>query len=82
MNENIPALYTLSVILGIILLAIAICFCEYKTSESEWNDGHCECGGSWMYVEAVGHRYSTEYIYKCDGCGRMIKTAFLMEDNI
>jgi hypothetical protein len=38
-----------------------------------WNDGYCKCGGKWEYQEAVGHRYSTNYLYKCDKCGRIVE---------
>lgn len=35
-----------------------------------YNNGtHKNCGGKWVYVEAVGHRYTTGYIYECDKCG-------------
>ena len=35
-----------------------------------WNGGvHSGCGGHWVYEQAVGHRYTTDYIYRCDKCG-------------
>lgn len=41
----------------------------------EYNDGICkECGGHYEYVESVGHKHSTSYIYKCDKCGHRIET--------
>lgn len=57
----------------IIVLAIAILFGSIIASanSSQWNDGYCSCGGRWVYQEAVGHRYSTSYIYKCDKCGKI-----------
>lgn len=43
-------------------------------SSSEYNNGICgSCGGNFVYQQAVGHRYSTDYIYICDKCGRMIQ---------
>ena len=43
----------------------------------EWNDGHCPvCGSEWRYVEAVGHRYSTAYIYACDKCNTHIEVSY------
>lgn len=38
-----------------------------------WNDGHCECGGNWVYEQAVGYRYSTYFYYHCDKCGKVIE---------
>ena len=61
-----------------ILLCVAFVFGVYKISEKHeekrWNDGHCDvCGGTWKYEQAVGHRYSTYYIYVCDNCGKRIE---------
>lgn len=55
----IPALF----LLLIILLAIA--------DEKTWNNGFCECGGRWEYMQPIGHAYNTYHIYKCDKCGKM-----------
>ena len=46
-----------------------------------WNDGYCTCGGKWEYVdtEKTVHgtdgdiHTTTQYVYKCDGCGKMHK---------
>lgn len=57
-----PALF----LLLIILLAIA----DNKADEKAWNNGFCECGGRWEYMQPIGHAYSTDYIYKCDKCGK------------
>lgn len=63
-NEFIVPLIMLAV--GIILI-----FTAYSVNAGQWNDGYCSCGGRWVYQEAVGHRYSTSYIYKCDNCGKI-----------
>ena len=48
-------------------------------NEKTWNDGYCQCGGKWEYVESRQtisgtkesiHTYNS-YIYKCNSCGRM-----------
>lgn len=61
--------------LGLIILAILIIFIatavETYLDKKKWNDGHCECGGNWEYIQAVGHRYSTYYMYECDTCGQI-----------
>jgi hypothetical protein len=36
---------------------------------ANWNDGYHECGGKWMYQQAVGHYYTTSYLYECEKCG-------------
>lgn len=54
-----------------IIVVIIIIFAVYSVNSSQWNDGYCSCGGRWRYQEAVGHRYSTNYIYKCDKCGKV-----------
>lgn len=39
-----------------------------------WNNGHCPaCGSEWKYEQAVGHYYSTSYMYVCNKCGRRIE---------
>jgi len=64
----IPALF--------ILLIIFIVFADRKA----WNNGFCECGGRWEYVDTTHHvSYTKEggyhdtkgYIYKCNKCGKM-----------
>ena len=64
----IPALF----LLLIILLAIA--------DKKAWNNGFCECGGRWEYLDTSHHiSYTKEggyhdekgYIYKCNKCGKM-----------
>lgn len=66
------------VITTIILLIIAIvigCVIVGETHDNKlWNNGHCpECGSEWEYEQAVGHYYSTQYIYVCNKCGRRIE---------
>lgn len=57
----------------IIGIAIGAVKCSINQEEKEWNNGYCECGGHWKYVQAVGHQYHTSYIYKCDKCGKHIE---------
>lgn len=48
-------------------------------NEKMWNDGRCECGGKWEFVESVTRYHKTDdsiytttsYIYKCNDCGKM-----------
>jgi hypothetical protein len=67
-------------VLGIILCIIGIIgvfILYYYTSPdyvAGWNDGVCQyCDTEWVYVDAVGHRNWTSYIYVCPSCGRSIE---------
>lgn len=69
--EIIIAFAIMLIVIGVIGGAI--------DNEKVWNDGRCECGGKWEYVESVtkyhrsedGTYTTTTYIYKCNDCGRM-----------
>lgn len=75
MRDYLPEITTIIVV---ILLVFALIFgvyaCSVKHDEILWNNGHCDvCGGTWKYEQAVGHRYSTAYIYVCANCGKRIE---------
>ena len=76
-------------ILGIILCIIAIIgvfILYYYTSPdyvAGWNDGVCKyCDTEWVYVDAVGHRNWTSYIYVCPSCGSMLRINSKNEEEI
>ena len=47
---------------------------ESCTTRERWNSGHCdECGGEWVYEQAIGHQYSTTYLYHCKDCDNTIE---------
>ena len=59
-----------------ILLLILLYILNSCISSATYNNGICSyCGGHYVYSQAVGHRYSTDYIYICDTCGRSIEVA-------
>ena len=63
----------ITAILIFILVALAISVTSDKGS-SKWNEGHCPNDGhEWVYIQAVGHKYSTKYIYACPDCGNKIE---------
>lgn len=74
----------IKLVAGIVL--IVLCFFISKgCDEAQWNDGHCpNCGTAWTYEQAVGHRFTTNYIYACDKCGRRIELCYTHseEDNV
>lgn len=60
------------------LLVIGGCFLDAYIDVMMWNDGVCKiCGGHWHYLDVVGHRYSTDYIYQCNKCGRTFNSGGL-----
>lgn len=63
------------IITCILLLIIALAAIGIKIHNSiTFNDGKCvNCGGRYVYQQAVGHEYSTYYIYKCEQCGKMVE---------
>ena len=70
----------LEVVIGCIALAaivLGIAKCTNERYKGIWNDGYCECGGHWIYEQAVGHRVTTTYIYRCDKCGKIIEVYYL-----
>ena len=68
------------IIFVIIILAIAAALAfgvdklDAIVADNKFNNGICtECGGNYVFVQAVGHQVSTDYIYECDGCSRHIE---------
>ena len=63
------------------ILLMIILFIEVsKADKKAWNNGFCECGGRWEYVDILhnvnyvkdyGYQNNKKYIYKCDKCGKM-----------
>lgn len=60
-------------IIGIIAIILFAVKCSIKSDVLAWNNGYCECGGHWVYEQAVGHAYRTSYVYKCDKCGKTLE---------
>ena len=61
--------------LGIlVIILIVVLFVSRACSADRYNNGICKlCGGHYVYQQAVGHRYDTNYIYRCDKCGHTIE---------
>lgn len=63
----------LTIILGL-SIALSIRYAGAKKDEQKYNGGICtECGGHYIYQQAIGHQVDTDYIYICDKCGSMIE---------
>ena len=60
-----------------ILLAVLCCYCEGKSDEILWNEGHCQCGGEWHFSNAEHIRNGGDvYYYHCQECGDVIRLYF------
>jgi predicted nucleic acid-binding Zn ribbon protein len=74
MNSDTQAkLIVIVLLLFVMFLCSEIRGCD---SSNQYNNGHCPCGGRWQYQQAISRgRYGeyTDYIYKCDKCGRIIE---------
>lgn len=61
------------ILIGIIIVLLII---DSIHSTSVYNDGNCKnCGGHYVFQTAIGHNYTTSYIYKCDKCGNLIEVS-------
>lgn len=61
------AITVILVLLGGVLRA-----CE----SANFNGGICtNCGGHYVYQQAVGHQVGTSYVYKCEQCGRLLEVS-------
>lgn len=61
----------LSIILALMLaLGISLIFYHQDERQAErWNEGICECGGTYEFTAAANSAMSTTYYYTCNECG-------------
>lgn len=74
--DDIWAEFKAAIIIALILIAIIIVTVIIGKNHDNklWNYGRCPvCGSEWEYEQAVGHYYSTSYMYVCNKCGRRIE---------
>ena len=64
-----------SLVVGIAVLGICIIWGvnEHINAYNKYNNGQCQCGGHWVYSQAVGHAYGTGFLYICDECGDTVE---------
>ena len=73
-RDNIEIKGSIIILIICIIILLILNSCEAALSEKTYNNGiHEGCGGHWIYETAVGHRYSTNFIYQCDKCGEVIE---------
>jgi DNA-directed RNA polymerase subunit RPC12/RpoP len=70
-----PEVITIAIMFLVIIGVIIGCIIIGEIHDNKkWNNGHCPvCGSEWEYEQAVGHYYSTDYVYVCNNCGRRIE---------
>lgn len=69
--EFITAIIIVSIFIAVLIGAVVI---GNDHDDKLWNYGHCPvCGSEWEYEQAVGHYYSTHYVYVCKECGKRIE---------
>lgn len=62
----------IAIFAGILILFMII---SSIISADNFNNGICRvCGGQYEFKNAVGHKYTTEYVYVCKQCGNLITT--------
>lgn len=78
-EENLAEAIIVGAILMLLVCIICTAIYSHKENEKIWNNGYCECGGKWEYVDSVTHISKTDdimksyttYIYKCNRCDKM-----------
>ena len=79
MEDKCENLIASIIMASIIILFVAIAVIYIITYEPQHNNGVCKCGGQYEFVQAVGHKFDTSYIYKCNECGKMIEVDDLIK---
>ena len=71
-RNNNTNLGVIAILVGILALLMII---NSIISADNFNNGICRvCGGQYEFKNAVGHKYTTEYVYVCKQCGNLITT--------
>jgi len=71
-RNNDTNLEVIAIFAGILILLMII---NSIISADNFNNGICRvCGGQYEFKNAIGHRYTTEYVYVCKQCGNLITT--------
>lgn len=66
----------MSFIVIVIAILIVLFIVESCIGADKYNNGICKlCGGNYVFQNAVGHRWSTDYVYVCDKCGNLIEVS-------
>lgn len=81
--DNVDLVANVIFVVILIIVAFVVSCIEHIGDESKYNNGICKsCGGHYEYQEAVGHRFDTDYIYRCDKCGKIIEISYVAGGDI
>ena len=71
-RNNSTNLKIIAILAGILVILMII---GSIISANNFNNGVCRvCGGQYEFKNAIGHKYTTEYVYICKQCGNLITT--------
>ena len=63
----------LAIIVVCALVAIMLIIAK-ASNDAAWNDGRCpDCEIEWTYIQTIGHKSSTTYMYYCKNCNKTIE---------
>lgn len=68
--------------LCVLAIGFGIMVLIYKDNENandRWNNGVCECGGTYEFSAASKYRTSESFYYTCDKCGHTEEFSHLMK---
>lgn len=74
-GKIIACLCALAITFGI----TALIYQDAKNADKRWNNGVCECGGTYEFSAASKYRTSESFYYTCDKCGHTEDFSHLMK---
>lgn len=73
-GKIIACLCALTITFGVTVLI----YQDAKNAENRWNNGICECGGTYEFSAASKYRTFESFYYTCDKCGHTEGFSHLM----
>lgn len=58
---------------------VALMYIDSNNAEIRWNNGFCECGGTYELTAATHHLSSNTFYYTCDNCGHTEEFSHIMK---
>lgn len=60
------------VIIVLLIILLVITVISHTIDRNNYNDGVCQnCNGTLIYQQAIGHKYTTSYVFKCNKCHQL-----------
>lgn len=78
MLEKAPEIVAAVIVLIVVIVAVVFLNikegCAINDIYETYNNGLClNCGGHYVFKQAIGHQYDTGYLYQCDRCGQLVE---------